>query len=307
MKEISISVPQPAVCIPASSCNPNCGVAPVVSDGCDASGHPALLHGLDFLWLELTSKCNLQCVHCYAESGPGLPLLQRMTYADWLRMLREAAELGCRKLQFIGGEPTIYPQLPELIGEARRLGYDFVEVFTNGTTFTERIKRAFLTHKVHLAFSIYSAAAPVHDSITLHYGSFEKTKANIEWALLKGLGVRAAIIKMKENASKVERTRAFLEELGVKKIQVDSIRGVGRGLTDKVVESPVNELCGRCWEGKLCVTSTGKMLPCIFARLSQVGTVNDNMKNVIQGKPLMDFRSGLRTIVEGRSTLNGRS
>jgi len=26
--------------------------------------------GLDFLWLELTSRCNLRCIHCYAESSP---------------------------------------------------------------------------------------------------------------------------------------------------------------------------------------------------------------------------------------------
>ncbi|WP_326710042.1 hypothetical protein OG758_12440 [Streptomyces sp. NBC_01474] len=25
---------------------------------------------LNFLWLELTNRCNLQCVHCYTESHP---------------------------------------------------------------------------------------------------------------------------------------------------------------------------------------------------------------------------------------------
>ena len=25
---------------------------------------------LDFLWLELTNRCNLQCVHCYTQSPP---------------------------------------------------------------------------------------------------------------------------------------------------------------------------------------------------------------------------------------------
>lgn len=51
-----------------------------------------------FLWLEITGRCQLACVHCYAESGPagshGL-----MTKADWLRVLDEAAEIGVEMVQ----------------------------------------------------------------------------------------------------------------------------------------------------------------------------------------------------------------
>jgi MoaA/NifB/PqqE/SkfB family radical SAM enzyme len=221
-----------------------------------------------------------------------------MAYADWLRVLEEAADLGCKKVQFIGGEPTIYPQLPELVGEARRLGYDFVEVFTNGTVFTERIKQTFLAYKVRLAFSVYSATAPIHDSITLRQGSFEKTRTSIEWALNKGLIVRASIIKMNENASDVEKTCALLEGLGVSEIHIDSMRGVGRGSIGKDIALHSDELCGRCWEGKLCVTPTGEMFPCIFSRRWPVGAFKDAIKNVIQGAPLLSFRSGLQTQVQ---------
>jgi organic radical activating enzyme len=284
-----------AACTPSGSCHPNCGVAPIRSQDSDDRNDIALLHGLDFLWLELTSKCNLQCVHCYAESSPKAPLIQQMTSADWLRMLREASAAGCRNVQFIGGEPTTYPKLSELIGEARTLKYDYVEVFTNGTMFTDRIKHAFIAHKVNLAFSVYAETALIHDAITLHRGSFEKTMANIKWALTQGLKVRAAIIKMTENASEIEKTRAFLQDFGINEIQVDRLRGVGRGAMGKEICSPEDELCGRCWEGKLCITAEGKMFPCIFARFQQVGTVHNGIKSAIEGKPLCDFRSGLRS------------
>ena len=292
---------QQASCVPASSCNPNagchpnCGVAPLEMNASYATRDAYFLHSLDFLWLELTSKCNLQCVHCYAESGPRSPLIQRMTYQDWFRVLEEAAALGCRKVQFIGGEPTFYPQLPELISQAGRLGYDFIEVFTNGTAFNAKIKQAFLAHKVNLAFSVYAATPSVHDSITVQSGSFSKTKKSIQWALEHGLTVRAAIIKMKENENEIEKTRRFLQDLGVTQIQLDSVRGVGRGSVDKTTDVQARELCGRCWEGKLCVTPTGEMFPCIFARSSLVGTVDDSVRTTVQGAALMKFRSHLRT------------
>ncbi|HEX2341721.1 MAG TPA: radical SAM protein, partial [Vicinamibacterales bacterium] len=69
------------------------------------------LEGLSFLWLEITQRCNLACVHCYADSSPHLPLTERMTFSDWCRVMDEARTMGCRRLQFIGGEPTIHPDL----------------------------------------------------------------------------------------------------------------------------------------------------------------------------------------------------
>src|SRR2546430_1591085 len=81
---------------------------------------------LDFLWLEVTGKCNLRCVHCYADSGPQRHLHEHMSQEDWQDALDQAATLGCRAVQFIGGEPTMYPALPALIRRARELGFDTV-------------------------------------------------------------------------------------------------------------------------------------------------------------------------------------
>ena len=55
-----------------------------------------------FLWLELTNRCNLQCTHCYAESGPDADVSNQLSVGEYEHLLREAFELGCRKVQFIG-------------------------------------------------------------------------------------------------------------------------------------------------------------------------------------------------------------
>src|SRR5208283_2388709 len=68
---------QRTACVPSSSCMPNTctpSCSPSTSNASDANSRTSLLRGLDFLWLELTSRCNLQCVHCYAESGPSSAL-----------------------------------------------------------------------------------------------------------------------------------------------------------------------------------------------------------------------------------------
>jgi MoaA/NifB/PqqE/SkfB family radical SAM enzyme len=106
---------------------------------------------IEFLWLELTNRCNLRCVHCYADSGPHGYKSDRLLADDYRRLVDEARELGCDQVQFIGGEPTLNRDLPELIDHARGNGYSFVEVFTNLTYFPDSLLRCFRNQGVSVA------------------------------------------------------------------------------------------------------------------------------------------------------------
>src|SRR5580692_1831179 len=88
---------------------------------------------LEFAWLELTNRCNLRCIHCYAQSGPLEGETDILSEEDYSLLLKQIHQLGCRKVQFIGGEPTLNKSLPYLIEKARLEGFEFVEVFTNLT------------------------------------------------------------------------------------------------------------------------------------------------------------------------------
>jgi len=85
---------------------------------------------VDLLWLELTEKCNLTCTHCYAESSPYKPLHRQLTSSDWQRLLVEAYDLGCRRVQFIGGEPLLVKEFDHLVATAHTLGYISIGVYS---------------------------------------------------------------------------------------------------------------------------------------------------------------------------------
>ncbi|HEY7239312.1 MAG TPA: pyrroloquinoline quinone biosynthesis protein PqqE [Burkholderiales bacterium] len=102
------------------------------------------------LWLlaELTYRCPLHCVYCsnpvdYAQYK------EELTTEEWLRVLREARELGATQLGFSGGEPLMRDDLETLAGEARRLGY-YSNLITSGVGLNERriaaLKEAGLDH-----------------------------------------------------------------------------------------------------------------------------------------------------------------
>jgi MoaA/NifB/PqqE/SkfB family radical SAM enzyme len=256
---------------------------------------------LSFLWLEITPKCNLECSHCYADSGPSRQLQGQMTLEDWEVVIRDAADLGCSQVQFIGGEPTLHPHLAHLIRYSSSCGYTFIEVFTNATVLNEQLLQTFKTHGVKLAISFYSDDPATHDAVTGRRGSFTRTVASIKRIVAQGLPVRAAIIEMDANKGHADRARILLNDLGVSDLKIDFQRGVGRGTHHIQSPDPMTQLCGECSKGKLCITSSRKIYPCVFSRFAEVGDVDHGVRNIVCSDRLLTFRANLNDYQTRRS------
>ena len=255
--------------------------------------------GLRFLWLEITGRCNLECVHCYADSGPKGELYGSMSMADWLTVIDDAAAAGCRALQFIGGEPTVHPHLDTFILHASALGFELIEVYTNATALTERRLDFFQANGVSVAASFYSSDAGLHETITKGPGSFAKTVSGIAGAVRKGLPVRVGLIQMAGiNDHDRDATVDFLHGLGVTTIGEDRVRDVGRGAkrnVDSGSDAYYGSLCGQCWKGSLCVTPDGSTYPCVFSRGSCVGNVRQTrLADIVHSRSLHNTRSVMR-------------
>jgi MoaA/NifB/PqqE/SkfB family radical SAM enzyme len=260
----------------------------------------SLSNNLSFLWLEITAKCNLFCSHCYAESGPDSELYGNMTYGDWTRVIDEAAELGCRSVQFIGGEPTMHPRLDDLVDHANHRGFEFIEVFTNATRLGKKLLSCFQRSRVHVATSFYSDDPAVHEHITQGEGSWQRTVTGIESVLATGLPIRVGVIETERNLGHGPRAIEFLETLGVREVRMDRERGVGRGKLIRLggEGERYEELCGQCWKGRLCVTSTGEVFPCVFSRATRLGEVRSGLLGILQTAKLTDFRQKVRVLHE---------
>jgi MoaA/NifB/PqqE/SkfB family radical SAM enzyme len=250
---------------------------------------PSLKH----LWLELTRRCNLQCVHCYANAGPDQPLSEGLTTVDWLQLLESARDQGCASVQFIGGEPLLYPDLDILLLRARSLGYDEIEVFTNGTRITSTWVQLFTKLRIRLALSFYATSSEGHEAVTGSRGSYHRTLRGINLAVASGLHVRVGIIQVKQTDKEIEQVKEILTSLGVTDVKVDRVRSIGRADGNISFLQPVNqlaELCGACSDGKLCITTSGNAYPCIMARSWLVGNARDGLSNILESNELATFR-----------------
>jgi MoaA/NifB/PqqE/SkfB family radical SAM enzyme len=203
----------------------------------------------------------------------------------------EARSIGCRRLQFIGGEPTVHPDLLRLIEHAKHTGFKYIEVFTNATLLSEDLIESFKKLDVRVALSLYSSDPETHDQITGRAGSFDKTLTAIKQLVEQKIRFRTGIILMEQNATHFKKTKKFLKRLGAIYVGKDDMRRIGRGKQSVSEASPMDELCGHCWRGTLCIDPNGNAYPCVFSRFAPVGNfLTDGIKNIVEGQRLLAFR-----------------
>lgn len=244
---------------------------------------------LDFVWLELTNRCNLSCTHCYANSGPHAGDDDTLTVTDYENVLAGAAERGCRAVQFIGGEPTLNKDLPRLISKARALNYDAVEVYSNLFSISPSLWRVFLDNNASVATSFYSADPAVFDRITTRAGSFARVIANIDKAVALGLVLRVGVIVFDDTKDDLEQTLAFLRARGVTNTNVDHLRSFGRGAQQQ--QSEMKNLCGKCAGNILVVGPNGVVAPCIMSKAWSVGDLGrQSLDDILSGSALAETR-----------------
>src|SRR5215218_2479374 len=71
---------------------------------------------INYLRISLTDRCNFRCVYCMPAVGMQFtPRPELLTSDELLLVVRAAAAAGFQKLRLTGGEPTLRPDLVQLV------------------------------------------------------------------------------------------------------------------------------------------------------------------------------------------------
>ena len=153
------------------------------------------LAGLETLWFNTGTLCNLACKTCYIESSPTNDALAYLTLADVAAYLDEIARdaLPVREIGFTGGEPFMNREAPAMIALAQARGFE-VLVLTNAMRPLRRFAAALLAlPRERLTFRVsldhYSAA--LHDA-ERGAGAFAIALGGIGWLAANGFAIAIA-------------------------------------------------------------------------------------------------------------------
>jgi radical SAM protein with 4Fe4S-binding SPASM domain len=174
-------------------------------------GERALRLGVPFsAQLDLTYRCNEQCVHCYLDHDDH----GEMTTAEIKHLLKEMAEAGVFILTFSGGEIFLRKDFFEILECARDLTF-CIKLKTNAVLIREAQAARLRDLAVQsVQISIYSHRPEVHDAITKVKGSLRRSINAIRFLKSQGLKVIMANVLMTENMQDYHGVRTLAEELG---------------------------------------------------------------------------------------------
>ncbi|MGB6431802.1 MAG: radical SAM protein [Candidatus Acidiferrales bacterium] len=161
--------------------------------------------------LDLTYRCNEQCVHCYLDHEDH----GEMTTTEIKKLLDELARAGVLFLTMSGGEILLRKDFFEILEHARALLF-CVKLKTNAVLIRERQAERIRSLAVQsVQISIYSHRPEVHDSITKVPGSLKRSLEAIRLLKAHGLKVTIADVLMLQNVQDYPGVRALAAELGV--------------------------------------------------------------------------------------------
>jgi radical SAM protein with 4Fe4S-binding SPASM domain len=162
--------------------------------------------------LDLTYRCNEQCVHCYLDHDDH----GEMTTAEIKHLLQEMADAGVFILTLSGGEIFLRRDFFEILECARALTF-CIKLKTNAVLIREAQAARLRDLGVEsVQISIYSHRPEVHDAITKVPGSLRRSINAIRFLRAQGLKVVVANVLMTENMQDYHGVRALAEEIGAR-------------------------------------------------------------------------------------------
>jgi uncharacterized Fe-S cluster-containing radical SAM superfamily protein len=164
-----------------------------------AKGEPrasVAMTGLETLWINTGTLCNLACNNCYIESSPTNDALAYITLAEVQVFLDEIAQDGLptREIAFTGGEPFMNKDMPAILQLCLDRGFD-VLMLTNAMRPMRRFESQLLAlqgrERITFRVSLDHFTRDVHEA-ERGADSWNKALEGLDWLSANGFNIAVA-------------------------------------------------------------------------------------------------------------------
>lgn len=177
--------------------------------------------------IELTSRCNFRCVHCYEAIER-----EDVSYLETERLLSiidECISMGTLSFYFTGGEAMLRKDFDEIYVHCRKKGA-LVGVLSNGTSIDDNKIKLFLEYEpVMIDISIYGATEETYQRITGCKNQFDKVILNLEKLKENGISFNLKTVLLKDNYHELNAMKTIAERFEVPLRFYTDIRPLNNG------------------------------------------------------------------------------
>ncbi len=175
----------------------------------------------------VTQRCNLRCVHCYAHSKD-IDYVNELSTDEGKDLIDDLADFGCPVILFSGGEPLMRKDLPELAGYATSKGIRAV-ISTNGTMITEKMAKVLKNIGLSYVGISLDGMRETNDRFRGIDGSFDRALQGLKNCRKEGIKVGLRFTVNRHNVNDIPAIFDLIEEEDIPRICFYHLVYSGRG------------------------------------------------------------------------------
>jgi len=162
---------------------------------------------------ELTLRCNMRCIHCGSSAGDART--QELTTEDWNNITKQLADLNCKEITLLGGEPFLNTDWFSIAKTITSYGMK-VTIVSNGLCMNnETISKLKALEPYAVAISIDGGVPETHDYIRQRPGSFDICMNTLLKLTNANLPTTVVTTLNKKNVNELSLLRALLLNKGI--------------------------------------------------------------------------------------------
>jgi MoaA/NifB/PqqE/SkfB family radical SAM enzyme len=184
--------------------------------------------------IQLSHVCNNRCVFCVSGQMTELRMAKPTPLPEVKAKFDEAARRGITKVTIMGGEPTIHPTFFPTVEYALELGFDVIEIFTNGARLD---KQAFVDKvmgigkdKLQWRISIQGWDRDTHDFTTKKPGAFDRIVAGLETLTQLGQFISCNMCVVEQNYRSLAKLPDLVTKYPIRQVHLDMVRPRDSGI-----------------------------------------------------------------------------
>lgn len=278
--------------------------------------------------IEFSRICNFCCSYCYVpEKKECKGELSRDEIKD---ILLQAKALGAGKIIILGGEPSIYPYLPEMLRFLAEHGFE-VEMFTNGTGIDQSLAELLAELEVRVVLKLNSRNPETQDKLAGRAGAYDIIQK--AFGHLKDAGYPAedkflalSTIICQSNFEELPELWQWVRDQNIEPYfevltpQANALENLWLQVDSGKLKDLFAELSridrkkyGRHWEpqpplvGNKCmrhqvsclVTASGEVMPCVGVTIPLDNIRNNKLAHILKNSQVVNDLKNFREMIKG--------
>ena len=278
--------------------------------------------------IEFSRACNFRCSYCYvADKGECNNELSRAEIKD---VILQAKALGARKIIILGGEPSIYPHLVEMLRFLGSEGLE-VEMFTNGTGIDKDLAEVLAQERTRVVLKMNSRDEELQDRLAGKKGAFRIINSALStlqeagypseelflavstvicrqninelpamWQWLRQKNIEPYFEVITPQANAIENSWLTVDSVDLKELFAQ-LSAMDQEKFDRHWEPQPPLVGNKCMRHQVScvVTATGDVMPCVGVTIPLDNIRNTTLADILKNSEVVNNLKNYREMIKG--------